>query len=127
MLWNSEVLYLTEALTNFLGVVARFPESVVVAGSIGLLVTGEKTTAMVATMTVVVRIAELGLNLIESSRIVAARNSGEIDSALKMRCSSAPFLAGFLPCYSLFLGILRCCAPSHDTGNRSKDLSGYDS
>jgi hypothetical protein len=42
MLWNFEVLYLTEALTNFLGVVARFPESVVVAGLIGLLVTGEK-------------------------------------------------------------------------------------
>jgi hypothetical protein len=127
MLWNFEVLYLTEALTNFLGVVARFPESVVVAGLIGLLVTGEKTTAMVATITVVVRTTELGLNLIESSRVAAARNSVEIDLALKMRCSSAPFLAGFLPCFSLFLGILRCCAPCHDTGNRSKDLSGYDS
>jgi hypothetical protein len=67
MLWNSEVLYLTEALTNFLGVVARFPELDVVAGLIGLPVTGEKTVAMVATMNVVVRTAELGLNLIESS------------------------------------------------------------
>jgi hypothetical protein len=78
MLWNSEVLHLTEALTNFLVVVARFPESVVVAGLIGLPVTDEKTAAMVATMTVVVRTAELGLNLIESSRIAAAINSGEI-------------------------------------------------
>jgi Flp pilus assembly protein CpaB len=39
---------------------------------------------MVATMIVVVRTVELGLNLTESSRIVAARNSGEIDLALKM-------------------------------------------
>jgi Flp pilus assembly protein CpaB len=65
-------------------VVARFPESVVVAGLTGLPVTGEKTVAMVAMMTVVVRTAELGLNLIESSRIVAARNSGEIGLALRM-------------------------------------------
>jgi hypothetical protein len=54
-------------LTNFLGVVARFPESVVVAGLIELPVTGEKTAAMVATMIVVARTVELGLNLIESS------------------------------------------------------------
>jgi hypothetical protein len=70
MLWNSEVLHLTEALTNFLGVVARFPELVVVAGLIGLPVNWEKTVAMVAMMIaviVVVRTAELGLNLIESS------------------------------------------------------------
>jgi uncharacterized MAPEG superfamily protein len=62
MLWSSEVLHLTEALTNFLEVVARFSESVVVARLIGLPVTGGKTAAMVATMTVVVRIVELGLN-----------------------------------------------------------------
>jgi hypothetical protein len=67
MLWNSEVLHLTEALTNFLWVVARFPELVVVAGFMGLPVTREKTVAMVATMIVVVRTAKLGLNLIESS------------------------------------------------------------
>jgi xanthine dehydrogenase iron-sulfur cluster and FAD-binding subunit A len=84
MLWSSEVLHLTEALTNFLEVVARFPESVVVAGLTGLPVTGGKTAAMVATMTVVVRIAELGLNLVVSSRISAARNSGEIGLALRM-------------------------------------------
>jgi hypothetical protein len=42
MLWSSEVLHLTEALTNFLEVVARFPESVVVAGLTGLPVTGGK-------------------------------------------------------------------------------------
>jgi hypothetical protein len=47
--------------------------------------------------------------------------------ALKLRCSSALFLAEFLPCFSLFLGTLRCCAPSHDTDNRSKGLLGYDS
>jgi xanthine dehydrogenase iron-sulfur cluster and FAD-binding subunit A len=126
MLWSSEVLHLTEALTNFLGVVARFPELVVVAGLTELPVTGEKTAAMVATMIVVVRTAELGLNLTKSSRIAAARNSGEIDLALKMRCSSALFLAGFLPCFSLFLGTLRCCVLSHDTNNRSMGLSGYD-
>jgi hypothetical protein len=47
--------------------------------------------------------------------------------ALRMRCSLALFLAEFLPCFSSFLGTLRCCAPSHDTGNRSKGLSGYGS
>jgi hypothetical protein len=47
--------------------------------------------------------------------------------ALGMRCSLALSLAGFLPCFSLFLGTLRCCVPSHDTGNRSKGLSGYGS
>jgi uncharacterized MAPEG superfamily protein len=58
---------LTEALTNFLEVVARFPESVVVAGLTGLPVTEGKIVAMVATIAVVVRIAELGLNLVVSS------------------------------------------------------------
>jgi hypothetical protein len=43
--------------------------------------------------------------------------------ALRMRCSLAPSLVGFLPCSSLFLGTLRCCGLSHDTGNRSEDLS----
>jgi uncharacterized MAPEG superfamily protein len=86
MLWSSKVLHLTEALTNFLEVVAKFPESVVVAGLTGLHVTQGKTAAMVATMTVVVRIVELGLNLVVSSRIAAAKNSGEIDLALRMRC-----------------------------------------
>jgi hypothetical protein len=47
--------------------------------------------------------------------------------ALRMRCSSTLFLAGFLPCFSLFLGTLQCCVPSHDTDNRSMGLSGYDS
>jgi hypothetical protein len=46
--------------------------------------------------------------------------------ALRMRCSLAPSLAEFLPCSS-FLGTLRCYGPSHDTGNRSKDLLGYGS
>jgi hypothetical protein len=40
--------------------------------------------------------------------------------ALRMRCSLALFLAEFLPCFSSFLGTLRCCGPSHDTSNRSK-------
>jgi hypothetical protein len=44
--------------------------------------------------------------------------------ALKMLCSLVLSLAGFLPCSSLFLGILRCYGPFHDTGNRSEDLSG---
>jgi hypothetical protein len=47
--------------------------------------------------------------------------------ALRMRCSSAPFLAEFLPCFSLFLGTLQCCVIYHDTDNRSMGLSGYDS
>jgi hypothetical protein len=47
--------------------------------------------------------------------------------ALRMRCSLASFLAEFLPCFSLFLGTLRCCGLSHDTSNRSKGLSGYGS
>jgi hypothetical protein len=47
--------------------------------------------------------------------------------ASRMRCSLVPFLDKFLPCSSLFLGTLRCYGPSHDTGNRSKDLSGYGS
>jgi hypothetical protein len=47
--------------------------------------------------------------------------------ALRMQCSLALFLAEFLPYFSLFLGTLRCCGPSHDTGNRSKGLSGYGS
>jgi hypothetical protein len=114
-------------LTNFLEVVARFPESVVVVGLTGLPVTEEKIVAMVATMTVVARIAELGLNLVVSSRIAAAKNSGNIGLALRMQCSLALFLAEFLPYFSLFLGTLRCCGPFHDTGNRSKGLSGYGS
>jgi hypothetical protein len=48
-------------------VVVRFPELAVVAGLIGLPVTGEKTAEMVARMIVVVKIAELGLDLVESS------------------------------------------------------------
>jgi hypothetical protein len=58
MLWSSEVLNLTEALTNFLEVVARFPESVVVAGLIGLLATEGKIAVTAATMTVVVGIVD---------------------------------------------------------------------
>jgi hypothetical protein len=127
MLWNSEVLHLTEALTNFLEVVAGFLKSVVVAGLIELSVTEEKTAAMVATMTVVVRIVELGLNLIESLRIAVTRNSGEIGLTLRMRCSSVPFLAEFLTCFSLFQDTLQCCVLCHDTDNRSMGLSGCDS
>jgi hypothetical protein len=59
-LWNSGVPNLTGALTNFLAVAAVFPEWVVVAGLPGSLVTEEKTVAMVATLTVVAGITELG-------------------------------------------------------------------
>jgi hypothetical protein len=48
-------------------VVVRFPELAVVAGLIGLPVTGERTAEMVARMIVVVKTAELGLDLVESS------------------------------------------------------------
>jgi hypothetical protein len=63
---SSKVLNLIEVLTNCRVVVVRFPELAVVAGSIGLPVTGEKTTEMVAMMIVVVKTAELGLDLVES-------------------------------------------------------------
>jgi hypothetical protein len=64
---SSEVLNLIEVLTNCRVVVVRFPELAVVAGLIGLPVTGEKTVEMVAIMIVVVKTAELGLDLVESS------------------------------------------------------------
>jgi hypothetical protein len=84
MLWSSEVPNLTEALTNFLAVVARFPEWVVAAGLTGLLATEGKTVATAATLTAVARIAELGQNLTVSSRIAVAKNSGETGLALRM-------------------------------------------
>jgi hypothetical protein len=127
MLWSSEVLNLTVVLTNFLEVVARFPESAAVAELTGLLATEGKIAATAATMTVVAGIAELVQNLTMSSQIAVAKNSGEIGLALRMRCSLALFLAEFLSCSSSFLGTLRCYGPSHDTGNRSKDLLGYGS
>jgi hypothetical protein len=64
---SSEVLNLIEVLTNCRVMVVRFPELAVVAGLIGLPVTREKTAEMVARMTVVVKTAELGLDLVESS------------------------------------------------------------
>jgi hypothetical protein len=127
MRWSSEVLHLTEALTSFLEVVAKFPESVEVAGLTGLPATEGKIAAMAAMMTVIARIAELELNLVVSSRTAAAKKSREIGLALRMRCSLALFFVEFLPCFSSFLGSLRCCGPFHDTGNRSKGLSGYGS
>jgi hypothetical protein len=127
MLWSSEVLNLIVVLTNFLEVVARFPESAAVAELTRLLATEGKISTTAATMTVVAGIAELGQNLTVSSQIAVAKNSGEIGLALRMRCSLALFLAEFLPCSSSLLGTLRCYGPSHDTGNRSKDLLGYGS
>jgi hypothetical protein len=124
MPWSSEVPNLTEAMTNFLEVVARFPEWVVVAGLTGLLATEGKIAATAATLTVVAGIAGLRQNLTVGLRIAAARNSGETGLALRMRCSLVPFLVELLPCSSSFLGTLRCYGPSHDTGNRSKDLLG---
>jgi hypothetical protein len=100
-------------------------QQVVVAGLNGLLATEGKIAAMAATLTVVAGIAELGQNLTVSSRIAAAKTSGEIGLASRMRCSLALYLVEFLPCSSSFLGTLRCYGPSHDTGNRIKDLSGY--
>jgi hypothetical protein len=62
---------------------------------------------MVAMMIVVVEIAALRMELAESSCIVAARSSGEIDSTLRMLCSSKLSLAEFLRCSSWFLGTLQ--------------------
>jgi hypothetical protein len=64
---SSKVLNLIGVLTNCRVVVVRFPELAVVAGLIGLPVTGEKTAEMVAMMIVVVKTTELGLDLVESS------------------------------------------------------------
>jgi hypothetical protein len=57
---------LTVASTNCRVVVIRFPESAVVARLIGLPATREKTVEMVARTIVVVKIAELRLDLVES-------------------------------------------------------------
>jgi hypothetical protein len=59
-------------------------QQVVVAGLNGLLATEGKIAAMAATLTVVAGIAELGQNLTVSSRIAAAKNSGEIGLASRM-------------------------------------------
>jgi hypothetical protein len=67
MPWSSEVLNLIKVFTSCRVVVARFPELAVVAGLIGLPVTGEKTAEMVAMMIVAVKTVELGLDLVESS------------------------------------------------------------
>jgi hypothetical protein len=64
---SSEVLNLIVVLTNCRVVVVRFPELSVVAGLIGLPATREKTAEMVARMIAVVKIAELRLDLVESS------------------------------------------------------------
>jgi hypothetical protein len=64
---SSEVLNLIAVLTNYRVVVVRFPELAVVSGLIGLPATGEKTVVMVARMIVVAKIAELRLDLVESS------------------------------------------------------------
>jgi hypothetical protein len=64
---SSEVLNLIVVLMNYRVVVVRFPELAVVARLIGLLATGEKTVGMVARMIVVVKIAVLRLDLVESS------------------------------------------------------------
>jgi hypothetical protein len=124
MPWSSEVPNLTEVLTNFLEAVARFLEWVVVAGLTGSLATEGKIAATAAMLTVVVEIAELRQNSTVDSRIAVARSSDETGLAMRMQCSLVPSLAEFLPCSSLFLGTLRCCGLSHDTGNRSEDLLG---
>jgi hypothetical protein len=64
---SSEVLNLIEVVTNCRVVVVTFPELAVVAGLIGLPVTGKTIAEMVAKMIVVVKIAKLRLDLVESS------------------------------------------------------------
>jgi hypothetical protein len=67
MLSSSGVLNLNVVLTNCRVVVVRFPELAVVAGLIGLPATEGKIAEMVAMMIVVVKIAVLRLDLVESS------------------------------------------------------------
>jgi hypothetical protein len=85
---NSEVLNLILALTNYQVVVSKFLELAVVVVLTELLAIEEETAERVAMMVVAIEIAALRLNLIESSWTVAARNLGEVGSALRMRCSS---------------------------------------
>jgi hypothetical protein len=66
-LLSSGVLNLTLVLTNYQVVVVRFLELVVVAGLIELPATKGKNTERVAMMVVVVEIAALRLDLVESS------------------------------------------------------------
>jgi hypothetical protein len=115
---------LTEVLTNFLGVVARFLEWVAVAGLTESLASEGKISAMAAMLVVVVEIAELVQSLTVGSRTAVARSSAETGLASRMRCSSVLSLVGFLPCSSLSLGTLRCCGLFHDTGSRNEDLLG---
>jgi hypothetical protein len=64
---SSGVLNLILVLTNYRLVVVRFPELAVVAGLIELPTTEGKIAEMVAMMIVVVEIAALRLDLVESS------------------------------------------------------------
>jgi hypothetical protein len=64
---SSGVLNLILVLTNYRVVVVRFLELAVVARLIGLPATGGEITEMVAMMIVVVEIAALRLDLVESS------------------------------------------------------------
>jgi hypothetical protein len=67
MLSSSEVLNLIVVLTNCRVVVVRCPELAMVARLIGLHATEVKIAEMVAMMIVVVEIAVLRLDLVESS------------------------------------------------------------
>jgi hypothetical protein len=124
VLWNSEVLNLTEASKSFLVAVARFPEWVVAVGLTVLLATEGRIAVKAATLIVVVEIAGLVRSLAADSRTAAARSSAETGLASRMRCSSTPSLAEFVPWSFLFQGILRCCGLFRGTGNRSGDLLG---
>jgi hypothetical protein len=64
---SSRVSNLILVLTNYQVVVARFLELAVVAGLTGLLATADKIAERVAMMVVVVEIAALQLDLVESS------------------------------------------------------------
>jgi hypothetical protein len=64
---SSGVLNLILVLTNYQVVVARFPELVAVAESIGLPATEGKIVEMVTMMIVVVGTIALRLDLVESS------------------------------------------------------------
>jgi hypothetical protein len=46
-------------------------------------------------MVAIAEIATLQLDLVENSQTVVARSLGEVDLALRRRCSSLPFLAEF--------------------------------
>jgi hypothetical protein len=90
-----EVLNLILVMTNCLVVVAIFLGLAAAAKLTELPKSEGRTAEKVAKMVAIAEIATLQLDLVENSQTVVARSLGEVDLALRRRCSSLPFLAEF--------------------------------